>query len=125
MQTNEMSKVNINKLVVLFYTRVLSDEKLAPFFIEKLGADLKGEKWQAHMELLTNFWTTLVTGSRDYNGAPFPPHAHIQGLDRTAFETWIVLFFESVDKVFTSDIASKFKERGAIIAGNFVRKLNL
>ena len=33
--------------------------------------------------------------------------------------------FESVDKVFTSDISSKFKERGAIIAGNFVRKLNL
>jgi len=120
-----VSRENINKLVILFYTRVLSDEKLAPFFIEKLGSDLQGEKWQTHMDLLTNFWATLVTGSRDYNGAPFPPHAHMQGLDRSAFETWIVLFFESVDKIFTAEIALKFKERGSIIAGNFVRKLNL
>jgi len=125
MQTSEVSRDNINKLVVLFYTRVLSDEKLAPFFIDKLGSDLKNEKWQTHMELLTNFWSTLITGSRDYNGAPFPPHTQMQGLDRAAFETWIVLFFESVDKIFTEDIAFKFKERGSTIAGNFVRNLNL
>jgi len=125
MQTNELNRTNINKLVVLFYTRVLTDEKLAPLFIQILGDDLKSDTWKDHMELLTNFWSSLVMGSNEYNGFPFPPHTQIKDLDRAAFQRWIELFFEATQKVFTSEIAVKFQERGTIIAGNFVRKLNL
>ena len=32
MQTNELNRKNINKLVVTFYTRVLQDEKLGTIF---------------------------------------------------------------------------------------------
>ena len=35
MQSNEITKENINKLVITFYTKVLKDEKISPFFIEK------------------------------------------------------------------------------------------
>lgn len=125
MQTNQLDKKNINKLVITFYTRVLKDEKLAPFFIEHLGPDMNSQTWETHMDLLTDFWTTLVTGSGDYRGFPFPPHAQMSGLDREAFETWIKLFFESVDKIFTEDIAMKFKEKSSIIASNFMRNLGI
>ena len=41
MQNNEITKENINQLVVTFYTKVLKNEKISTFFIEKLGSDMK------------------------------------------------------------------------------------
>jgi len=120
---NEITKENLNKLVVTFYTRVLKDEKLAPYFIEKLGDDLKSDIWQKHITLLTNFWYTISHGRGEYNGSPFAPHMQISGLDKEAFEAWLRLFFSSVDKIFVEDIANKFKERSSIIASNFMRNL--
>lgn len=123
MQSNEITKENINKLVVTFYTKVLKDEKISPFFIEKLGSDMKSEIWQKHITLLTNFWFTISFGRGEYNGSPFAPHMQISGLDRESFERWLKLFFESLDKIYVEDIALKFKERASIIASNFMRNL--
>lgn len=125
MLSNEITKENLNILVVTFYTRVLKNEKIAPFFIEKLGDDMKSDIWQKHITLLTNFWYTISHGRGDYNGSPFAPHMQISGLDKESFETWIRLFFSSVDKIYEEDIANKFKERSSIIAGNFMRNLGI
>ena len=125
MQSNEITKENINKLVVTFYTKVLKDEKISPFFIEKLGADMKSEIWQKHITLLTNFWFTISFGRGEYNGSPFATHMQISGLDRESFETWLKLFFEALDKIYVEDIALKFKERASIIASNFMRNLSI
>jgi len=125
MQSNEITKENINKLVVTFYTKVLKDEKISPFFIEKLGADMKSEIWQKHITLLTNCWFTISFGRGEYNGSPFAPHMQISGLDRESFERWLKLFFEALDKIYVEDIALKFKERASIIASNFMRNLSI
>lgn len=125
MRSSELNRTNVNKLVITFYTKALQDEKLAPFFIEHLGDDFTSERWSTHMALLTDFWATLALGVDDYKGAPFPPHAQIEGLDKEAFETWIKLFFVSVDKVFIEEIALKFKEKSSIIASNFMRNLGI
>lgn len=125
MQSNEITKENIHKLVITFYSKVLKDEKISPFFIEKLGNDMKSEIWQKHIKILTDFWYTISFGHGDYRGSPFAPHMQITGLDRESFETWIRLFFESLDKLYVPDIAAKFKERSSIIAGNFMRNLSI
>ena len=125
MQSNEITKENINKLVITFYTKVMKNEKISPFFIEKLGPDMKSEIWQKHITLLTDFWYTISFGRGNYNGSPFAPHMQISGLDRESFETWLKLFFESLDKLYTEDIALKFKERSSIIASNFMRNLSI
>ena len=125
MQSNEITKENLNKLVVTFYTKVLKDETIAPFFIEKLGDDMKSEIWQKHITLLTNFWYTISHGQGEYNGSPFAPHMQISGLSREAFEAWLKLFFSSVDKIYVEEVASKFKERSSIIASNFMRNLGI
>ena len=125
MQSNEITKENINKLVITFYTKVMKNEKISPFFIEKLGPDMKSEIWQKHITLLTDFWYTISFGRGNYNGSPFAPHMQISGLDRESFEKWLKLFFESLDKLYTEDIALKFKERASIIASNFMRNLSI
>lgn len=125
MQTSELNRKNINKLVVTFYTKVLKEEEISSFFIERLGPNLKTQEWKTHIQLLTDFWSTLIMGVSDYKGFPFPPHAQMQGLKQESFRAWITLFFESVDSIFTEEVASKFKEKSSIIASNFMRNLGI
>lgn len=119
----EITQKNINLLVNKFYTKVLKNEIVSPFFIEKLGSDMKSEIWQKHLVLISDFWLTISTGKGNYNGSPFAPHMQIKGLKRETFQTWINLFFETLDEIFIENIANSFKERSSIIASNFMRNL--
>jgi len=125
MQNNEVTKENLNKMVIIFYTKILKDEIVGPFFIEKLGNDLKNEKWIPHIELLTNFWASIALGDSTYKGNPFAPHANIENISRAAFAQWLELFYETLDMVYVPQIADQFKQRSTVIAGNFMRNLNL
>ena len=125
MLNNEVTKENLNKMVILFYTKILKDELVGPFFIEKLGDNLKNEKWVPHIELLTNFWASIALGDPSYRGNPFAPHLDIQNLSRVAFSRWLELFSETLDTIYEPQIAEQFKQRSTVIAGNFMRNLGL
>jgi hemoglobin len=125
MLTGEVTKENLRVMVLNFYTRVLKDEIVGPFFIEKLGEDMNNEHWKPHLDLLVNFWASIAIGDTSYRGNPFAPHLSIGGLSRKAFEQWLVLFYTTLDEVYESHIAYNFKERSNIIAGNFMRNLRL
>jgi hemoglobin len=112
-------------MVVTFYTLILKDKTVAPFFIERLGDNLGTFLWKAHIELLTNFWTSIALGDTAYRGNPFAPHTRLHGLKRETFDQWLILFFGVVDGIYTPEVASQFKERSTIIAGNFMRNLHL
>jgi len=121
----EITKENLRKMVVLFYTKILKDDVVGPFFIERLGDDLTSEKWGAHLDLLTNFWAGMMLGTYDYRGNPFAPHATMQGLEKETFSRWLELFFDTVETIYDERSAIKLKERSTTIAGNFMRNLGL
>ena len=125
MQANEVTKENLRKMVNLFYTKVLKDELVGPFFIERLGDDMKNEKWIPHLELLTNFWASIALGDFEYKGNPFAPHASMQNLSREAFSRWLELFATTLDTIYVPQIANQLKERSSVIAENFMRNLQL
>jgi len=58
MKETHISKPILRKMVILFYTRVLKDDLIAHFFIDKLGDNLAGEIWGKHLDILTNFWAS-------------------------------------------------------------------
>ncbi|MBL0709090.1 MAG: group III truncated hemoglobin [Sulfurimonas sp.] len=125
MLNSEITKENLNKMVIIFYTKILKDEIVGPFFIEKLGDNLSNEKWVPHIELLTNFWASIALGDPTYKGRPFPPHADIANISRAAFTRWLELFSQTLDMVYVPQIAEQFKDRSSVIAGNFMRNLNI
>ena len=125
MQNSEVTKENLNKMVVLFYTKILKDEIVGPFFIEKLGDDLNNEHWVPHIELLTDFWASIALGDPTYRGNPFGPHVNIANISRVAFSRWLELFSQTLDIIYIPQIADQFKQRSTVIAGNFMRNLNL
>lgn len=126
MLENEVSKENLNKLVIKFYAKVVKDDLIGPIFIDVLGKDLKSEKWQAHIQLLTNFWAAIALGESDYNSSPFAPHVEFADrLSIKAFEQWLKLFFETLNTIYVPALAQQFLARSKNIAGNFIRNLNL
>jgi len=125
MLADTINKENIHQMVVKFYSVVLKDETVGPFFIEKLGDKLSTFLWQEHIKLLTNFWASIALGDTEYRGNPFGPHTRLQGLKRETFDQWLILFFGVLDEIYTPEVAAQFKERSTIIAGNFMRNLQL
>ncbi len=125
MLCSEVTKENINKMVVRFYAAVIKDDIVGPFFIQKLGDNMNTYLWKTHLELLTNFWSSIALGDTAYKGNPFAPHLQLQDLKTETFQQWLKLFYETQDNTFTPDIADFFKQRSTIIAGNFMRNLNL
>lgn len=120
-----INEENIELLVRRFYPEVLKNTTLAPFFTEALGQDIHSEKWEEHLLLLTEFWKFVALGYDEYNGNPLEPHTHLNGLSREAFEQWLSLFHQTVDKCYIPSTGEYFKQKSSDIAGNFMRRLNI
>ena len=125
MQHQTINKKNIRIMVDRFYSAILKDDLLADFFIDKLGDEMISDEWQNHLDKLTDFWASIILGDSAYNGQPLTPHIHMNGLKRETFESWLKLFFKTVDKFYNEESANIFKTRSKMIATNFMRQLNL
>jgi len=120
-----VNREHIATMVVRFYSKVLKDETVGPFFIAKLGDDLESEYWKPHIDTLINFWSSMILQDGTYNGNPLAPHFSIGELNHGTFKQWLKLFHETVDEVFIPKHGAEFKERSEIIAGNFMRNLRI
>jgi len=123
MQAEEITRENIKVLVNTFYAKIVKDEIVGPFFIAKLGDDMRNEHWVIHLETIVNFWSSLAFGTPKYDGNLFLPHTKLGRLKRETFEQWLRLFAETLDEVYVEAIALKFKERSRLIANNFMHNL--
>jgi len=126
MLENEITRENLNTLVISFYEKVVKDELIGPIFIDILGEDLKSKEWQAHIQLLTDFWASIGLGDASYTRSPFTPH--IQFRDRLsiqAFDRWMKLFFETLNTIYEPKLAQLFLARAKNFASNFIGNLNL
>lgn len=82
----DYDEADIRRLVTLFYADVRQDGQLGPIF-DRHVAD-----WDSHLEMLCDFWSALLLGTRRFKGAPIARHAAIPGLDWTLFQRWLTLF---------------------------------
>lgn len=125
MLANQITRENIETMVMGFYSRVLKDDLVGPYFIHELGDDMDNRYWKPHLKLLINFWASIVLGDSSYSRNPLGPHTLMDDLSPEVFERWLKLFFEILDEIYEPQIADIFKERSRIIAGDFMRNLGL
>ena len=124
-QAKTVNREHIERMVLTFYKKVLNDEIVGPFFIAKLGDDIESDYWKPHIDLLVNFWSSMILQDDSYHGNPMRPHFFIGELSHGVFKQWLKLFFETVDEVFIPKLGAEFKERSEMIAGNFMRNLRI
>ena len=70
----EVSEEDIRRVVRAFYTQVQKDELLAPIFATRIGA---GE-WEAHMEHIVDFWSSIFLKTGRFNGNPMRKHLGLE-----------------------------------------------
>ncbi len=110
MKTIETRK-DISKLVNLFYIKIRKDELLGPIFNNHIAE----EHWAPHLEKLTDFWETKLFGIPKFKGNPSVKHTNVDNnLNHTIikdhFDTWLKLWFETIDGLYEGELAIKAKE---------------
>lgn len=78
----------IERLVRAFYAKVRRDELLGPVF------DARIRDWEAHLERMCLFWSSVALGAGVYQGSPMRVHAPLP-VDAEHFDRWLALFEET------------------------------
>lgn len=103
MRHQEITRAGVRALVDQFYGKVRDDELLGPVFYLALGDD-----WGPHLDKLTEFWSTMVLGTRAFRGNVYGTHMALEGIDPEHFERWLDLFEQTVHALFEPEAAARF-----------------
>lgn len=98
-------------LVHSFYAKVRRDDLLGPIFEQAVG-----DRWDAHLAKLADFWSSVTLMSRRFTGAPMAVHAGLPGIGPGHFARWLELFSETARTVCPPAAAAMFEAKAAMIA---------
>lgn len=107
-----IDKASISKLVVTFYGRAREDAVIGPIFTQAIA------DWNHHLEQISDFWSSVILKTGDYEGRPMPPHLRL-GLRNDHFDRWLTLFEQTAREIFPPDAAVIFIDRARRIADSF------
>jgi hemoglobin len=102
---------SIRRLVDAFYAKVRADAELSPVFARAIPGD-----WQAHLNTMYAFWSSVMLASRRYRGNPVAKHLAVEGITIELFERWLALFNETCGELFDERLANEFGAKAARIA---------
>jgi hemoglobin len=108
----------IERLVRAFYGRVRQDPLLAPIFADAV------EDWDAHIETLCRFWSSVALMTGRYSGQPMAAHAPLP-VERQHFLRWLTLFEQTAHEICPPAASGHFIERARKIAESLRQGLSL
>jgi len=125
MLSNSVDRISVEKMVRTFYEKLVQDEIIGPYFINKLGSDLKNDKWYDHFRRLVDFWLFIMEGQEGYKGDPIGPHFFIGEFYTQTVERWLKIFDEHIHEHFTEEVAQKFNKKAKILAERLIVNLEI
>lgn len=85
----DYTETDIRQLVIQFYAQVRQDEQLGPIFEQNV------QNWDEHLNMLCDFWSAILLGTRRFKGAPIARHAALPELSWPLFERWLEIFHQT------------------------------
>jgi hemoglobin len=114
MKKDITNQADVEQLVRTFYTRLLADPLMSPFF--------KHIDFEAHFPRMIAFWAFILIDTEGFTGNVFDVHRNLD-IDERHFERWITTFQHTVDDLFMGKKADKAKNHAEVIGYNFLSKL--
>ena len=111
----DLTEEMVAELVSAFYARARRDEVIGPVFNRVVAAD----HWPEHISTITDFWSSMLLGTRRYMGRPMPKHLAIPELSDAHFQRWLTLFKQTAEELCPPEIAALFVDRAERIGHNF------
>jgi hemoglobin len=110
-----LDEAMIRAVVDRFYADVRRDSLIGPVFNRIIAP----EAWPHHLDLIADFWSSMLLGTGRYGGRPMPKHMAIPELADPHFMRWLALFRRTVGEICPPDIAALFIERSERIGNSF------
>lgn len=113
---------NIERMVRLFYGRVLEDPLLAPVFLDVAGIDL-----DEHLPLIAAFWKKMLLGDTAYDRNMVAKHRAVDDKSRLTgahHERWLALFQANLDDHFEGPHTDRARLLAARIIDNLYDQLS-
>jgi len=111
----DLTEEMVASVVAAFYARARQDEIIGPVFNRVVAAD----HWPEHIRTITDFWSSMLLGTRRYMGRPMPKHLAIPELGDAHFQRWLTLFKATAEELCPPEIAALFVDRAERIGYNF------
>lgn len=111
----DLDETMVAAVVSAFYTKARRDDLIGPVFSRVVPPD----HWPQHIQTITDFWSSMLLGTRRYAGRPMPKHLAIPELTDEHFQRWLTLFRETAEELCPPEIAALFVERAERIGYNF------
>ncbi len=98
----DLREEDLTPLLLAFYAALEGDPLLAPYFAP---LDMR-----EHIPRISDFWSTLLFGTRRYSGNAFAPHQRLEGLTAEHFSRWVATLEHTVDQRYRGPISHRMKE---------------
>ncbi|WP_422091200.1 group III truncated hemoglobin [Tenacibaculum ovolyticum] len=104
-------------LVSTFYNKLKKDDFIGTIFLKAIPE----EKWESHLQKLTDFWETNLFFVRKFKGNPMKAHKDLDrnfnhSISQEHFGRWLQLWFETIESLFYGAKANDARERARNIA---------
>lgn len=103
----------IESLVHTFYAAIREDETLGPIFDAAIAPN-----WDAHLEKMCAFWSSVMMSTGRYSGRPMQAHAKLANVRPEHFDLWLGLFRSTANTLFVPALAAEFILRAERIAAS-------
>ena len=114
MKKDISNREDLSNLLTRFYEKLLSDSSISYLFTDVAKIDLPH-----HLDILVNFWDSVLFQNDVYRKNAMQPHLILNQkspLQKHHFETWLRYFNETADELFEGKNAFLAKERALSIA---------
>jgi hemoglobin len=108
-----LDRSSIHTLVHEFYADVRADPVLGPVFDGAIG-----NRWDAHLARMVEFWSTVMLGTHNFQGNVFGTHMALSGVEPEHFRRWLGMFFTTTERLFEPAVAQEFQVVGKRIASS-------
>ncbi len=124
MMKDIQSRDDLEKIISLFYQKLIQDESMYPFFEE-----IVAEKTLAsHLSIIVDFWEDILFQTYKYRNNPMKKHLDFHKkmkFSKEHFQRWLSYLNDSIDSDFQGPISDRMKARAISIAMVMQTKMNL
>ena len=114
MKKDISNREDLLQLLTIFYSKLLADKSISYLFTDIAKIDISH-----HLDILVNFWDSVLFQNDVYRKNAMQPHLALHQkspLEKHHFQTWLTYFNQSVDELFEGEKAMLAKERALSIA---------
>ena len=124
MKEDIQSREDLEKIISLFYEKLIQDDLMYPFFEE-----IVAEKTLAsHLSIIVDFWEDILFQTYKYRNNPMKKHLDFHkkmSFEKEHFQRWLSYLNRTIDDDYQGLISERMKARANSIAMVMQTKLNL